>query len=267
MKTLDLFLEFEDQLTANLNAHPAVVGLVFLGSAADHSRFDEWSDHDFFVFTEEDSAEALRQDLSWLPNFDQIVIRPRETAHGLKVVYRDGHVLEFAVFKNSELEIAAANSFLVTLDKTGDIQTRMQAIADKAAAESDRANKTEFDQEREFELFLCQLLIGVGRARRGEVLIGGQHVRSWAINNLLGLVRHWQHPARGTEDKTDNLNRFRRFEIQYPSIAARVESALQKPVDQAAEFLLETLVEVAGGNLTESQKLQVQTVKERLGWS
>lgn len=267
MQTLDLFLEFEEQLTANLTAHPDALGLVFVGSAADHSRFDEWSDHDFFVFTNEDSAETLRQDLSWLPNASEIVIRPRETAHGLKVVYRDGHVLEFAVFKNSELEIVSANAFLVTLDKTGDIQTRMQAMADKTAAESQKSNVVEFDAAREYELFLCQLVIGVGRARRGEVLIAGQHVRSWAINNLLGLIRHWQHPVRGTEAKTDNLNRFRRFELQYPTIAARVESAMQKPVDKAGELLLETLLDAAVGNLTEQQKRQAQVVKDRLGWA
>ena len=184
MKTLDLFLEFEAELSANLQAHPDVLGLVFVGSAADHSRFDEWSDHDFFVITENERAEALRQDLSWLPNASEIAIRPRETAHGLKVVYRDGHVLEFAVFENRELEIAAANAFLVTVDKTGDIQSRMQALADKTAAESMKNNVTEFNAEREYELFLCQLLIGVGRARRGEVLIAGQHVRSGAAEEV-----------------------------------------------------------------------------------
>ncbi len=267
MKTLELFLEFEAELSANLQAHPDVIGLVFVGSAADHSRFDEWSDHDFFVVTENDRAEALRQDLSWLPNASDISIRPRETAHGLKVVYRDGHVLEFAVFENRELEIAAANAFLVTVDKPGDIQTRMRAMADKTAAESEKNNITEFNAEREYELFLCQLLIGVGRARRGELLIAGQHVRSWAINNLLGLIRHWQHPARGTENKLDNLNRFRRFELQYPVIAARIESALQKPVERSAELLLETLLDAAVGNLGEEQKHQAQVVKDRLGWS
>ena len=131
VKTLELFLHYEDQLTANLAARDDVIGLVFVGSAADHSRFDEWSDHDFFVVTKSGHAEALRQDLSWLPNLDDVVISPRETAHGLKVVYRDGHVLEFAVFDDKELEAAGANAYNVTLDRSN-ITERMAAIAERS---------------------------------------------------------------------------------------------------------------------------------------
>ena len=266
VQTLDLFLEYEDALTANLQAHPDVIGLVFVGSAADHSRFDEWSDHDFFVVTKTGTAEALRKDLSWLPNAEEIAISPRETAHGLKVVYRDGHVLEFAVFDDEELELASINANLVTLDKTGEIAKRIRAIADRT---SDQATKAvaEFNPVARYELFLCQLLIGVGRARRGEALIGGEHVRSWAVSELLGLIRHWQHPVRGTESKTDNLNRHRRFELQYPTPAARIIAAQEKSVEACARALLEVALEVGGGNLDAHAHQQAEIVKARLGWN
>ena len=267
VKTLELFLQFEDQLTANLSAHPDVIGLIFVGSAADHSRFDEWSDHDFFVVTTEGAGEALRQDLSWLPNADQVAIRPRETAHGLKVVYRDGHVLEFAVFNDSELELAGANAYLVTVDKTGNIGERMAAIAAKSAAAAAKAITVEFDEAAQYELFLCQLLIGVGRARRGEALIAGEHVRSWAVGTLVGLIRHWQHPVRGTERATDNLNRLRRFEKQYPTLGIRIASAQEKSVEDCARALLEVALETGGGNLSREQHEQAAVISERLGWS
>jgi hypothetical protein len=267
VQTLDLFLKYEDELSANLQAHPDVIGLVFVGSAADHSRFDEWSDHDFFVVTKSGAGEGLRQDLSWLPNADEIAIRPRETAHGLKVVYRDGHVLEFAVFNDEELELAGANAYLVTVDKTGEIAGRMAAIAAKSAEAAAKAIGENYKPDAEFELFLCQLLIGVGRARRGEALIASEHVRSWAVGNLLGLVRHWQHPVRGTEGKTDNLNRHRRFELQYPTIGARIVSAQEKPVEACAQQLLGVVLEVGGGNLTAAQRAQAAVVSDRLGWS
>lgn len=266
VKTLELFLHYEDQLTANLAARDDVIGLVFVGSAADHSRFDEWSDHDFFVVTKSGHAEALRQDLSWLPNLDDVVISPRETAHGLKVVYRDGHVLEFAVFDDEELEIASVNYNLVTLDKTGSFADRIAALEKRTSEQAVKAGQ-DFKPVVRYELFLCQLLIGVGRARRGEALIAGEHVRSWAVSDLLGLIRHWQHPVRGTEGKTDNLNRHRRFELQYPTLGARIVAAQEKSVEACARQLLEIAIEAGGGNLTPQQHAQAVVVKDRLGWN
>ena len=266
MQTLELFLDYETQLTANLAEHEDVIGLVFVGSAADHSRFDEWSDHDFFVISKSGRAESLRQNLTWLPNHESIVISPRETAHGLKVVYRDGHVLEFAVFDDEELEIASINSNLVTLDKTGEIANRVKAIAARTSEQATKAGE-DFNPTARYELFLCQLLIGVGRARRGESLIAGEHVRSWAVTELLGLIRHWQHPVRGTESKTDNLNRHRRFELQYPTLGARIVAAQEKSVEDCARALLDVALEVGGGNLSAGQHEQAAVVRERLGWN
>ena len=94
MTTLEQFLDFSNRLTASLLERQNVLGLVLVGSTADTSRVDEWSDHDFFVVTEPGSAESLRQDLSWLPDHEQIIMSPRETDHGLKVVYQNSHVLE-----------------------------------------------------------------------------------------------------------------------------------------------------------------------------
>ena len=256
--SIEKFLAYSEALRANLDSRPEVVGLVFLGSAADTSRADEWSDHDFFVISKNGLAEDLRQDLGWLPRFDEIAIAVRETDHGLKVVYEDGQVLEFAVFQDSELEIAAANSFAVSIDKCN-LQARMEAIAGKTGYETP-------NQKREFELLLCQLLIGVGRARRGEQLIAGQHIRSWAINNLLGLVRLHQAPAEGTAAKQDNLNRYRRFEVQYPALGNRIELAQQQPLEACARELLHIAVEVCASNLTEAELHQVYVVRHRLGW-
>jgi hypothetical protein len=130
--SIEKFLAYSDALAKNPDATPTVVGLVFLGSAAATWRADEWSDHDFFVISEDGSAEALRQNLQWLPRFDEIPIAVRETDHGLKVVYDDGQVLEFAVFEDRELEMAAANSFAVAVDKCN-LQARMEAIAARTA--------------------------------------------------------------------------------------------------------------------------------------
>ncbi len=260
------FLAFEQRMTASLSADERVIGLVFVGSAADHSRIDEWSDHDFYLVAKEGSAEKLRQDLSWLPDADQIALSPRETEHGLKVVFHSGHVLEFAVFNDSELEMAGANYFLVALDKVGNLETRMAALQAKSSAASNEARTTRYHPEAQYELLLCQVLIGVGRARRGELLIAGEHVRSWAVAALVGLIRHWMPVAEGTEHLTDNLASLRRFERQYPAFGQQLTTAQTRTVDECGRELLSIALAAGAGVLTDRQLAQAEVVARRLGW-
>ena len=255
--TIEAFLEYSDRLAANAQAHPDVVGLVMVGSAAQTSRADEWSDHDFFLIVKDGTAEQFRQDLSWLPDSDEVVISPRETAHGLKVVYRNGHVLEFAVFDDKELEIASVNYWAVPVDKTN-ITTRVAALEKKTKGGV-------FEEQKEWELLLAHILIGVGRARRGETLIAGQQIRSYMLRHVVGFVRDRLRPVAGTETVEDNLERFRRFEQQYPAEGARIEHILQLPVEDAAMGMLDFLIGLGGFN--EKQLMQAEVVRKRLGWS
>lgn len=256
--TLERFLDYSARLAANADADADVLGLVLLGSTAETFRVDEWSDHDFFWVVKNGEGERYRNDLSWIPDIESAVLHPRETAHGLKVVFTDGRVLEFAVFEDSELELAGLNAYAVPVDKTN-IAERCAALAKKSA------DQPAFDWAKEFELFLSLILIGVGRARRGEVLIAGQFIRSYVLNHLLGLIRSAHAPVPGTEGKQDNLNRFRRFEVQYPSLSRRIENAMQKDIDAAAL----DLVNIAAGlrPMSDRESGQVAAIKARLGWS
>jgi len=257
---LDRFLAYSERLAANAEADPDVIGLVMVGSAAETFRADEWSDHDFFWVVKPGLGEKYRNDLSWIPDIESAVLHPRETAHGLKVVFDDGRVLEFAVFEDAELELAGLNAYAVAVDKQ-DILARCVAIQKRT---SDNASKP-FDRAKEFELFLSLLLIGSGRARRGEVLVAGQFIRSYCLGNLLGLIRDALAPVPGTESKQDNLDRYRRFDFQYPSLSRRIENALQKDLDSAAQDLLEIAVGLRP--LTDREQTQVAAVKKRLGWN
>ena len=64
------------ELIATLDANPEVTGLVLAGSTADRARVDEWSDLDFLVVAASDEAAVrMRDDLTWLPRSDRIVLR------------------------------------------------------------------------------------------------------------------------------------------------------------------------------------------------
>lgn len=256
---LERFINYSDRLRDSLAERENVIGLILLGSTADHSRVDEWSDHDFFVITTAGTAEAMRQDLSWLPDFEQIALAPRETDHGLKVVYGDSRVLEFAVFEDSELEIAGVNSYAVTLDKT-DITERVAAIAKRPAQKP-------YVFDREWQLFLSLILIGVGRARRGEVLIARQFIGSYCLNHVLGFIRLWKSPLAGTETKEDSFNRFRRFEQQYPELGLRLDKIQQLPVEESAAASLALALELGSENLTSAQTSAAKMVADRFGWT
>lgn len=258
MTILEKFVDYSNRLRDSLAERDEVLGLVLVGSTADLGRVDEWSDHDFFVITKEGFAEAMRQDLSWLPDHEHIVMRPRETAHGLKVVYADASVLEFAIFEDSELEAAGANAYNVTLDRTN-ITERMAAIAQRSKPKA-------YDFDSEFAIFLTQMLIGVGRARRGEAIIASQFTRSYCLNRALGFIRAWIAPKPGTEPIEDNLDRFRRFEQQYPELGAQIDLILQQPVEAATRALLELVLHLGAGHLTETHRAQARLVQNRFGW-
>lgn len=249
---LEKFLNFQNQLLANVSQRAEVIGLIFLGSAAAIERCDQYSDQDFFLVVQNGSGESFRQNLNWLPNRDSIAFSPRETAHGLKVVYANGDLLEFAVFEDSELELAAANDFRVVLDRQN-LTERMAAIAKRSAPKT-------FDFEANFELLVSLLLIGIGRARRGEKIAATQHIY-FALNHGLQLIRHSNPKFKSAED---SLNPFRRFEIDYPELGQQINELLQSDPETAGRQLLELLIKELP--LTKTQSAKTQVVYERFSW-
>lgn len=227
-KSLERFTQFQEQMVEKLEPLPKVLGLMFAGSAADLSRVDKYSDQDFYLIVENGTAESFRQDLSWLPNHDQIILSPRETEHGLKVLYQEGTMLEFAVFEIGELPShMAPKDNRVVFDRGG-----VREIIDQITHHPSKP----FDPKTEYQLFLTLLHIGIGRVKRGEVIAGSQHIKAFAMNHLLGLVRHYR-PA--SVDSSDELNRYRRFERDYPALGSKLSVLIQGDSLKCAEGMLE----------------------------
>jgi hypothetical protein len=89
-------------------------------------------------------------------------------------------------------------------------------------------------------MFITNLLVGVGRYRRGEKLSGHQFVRGYALRHLLVLLE--KHLA--TSDKTllDNLDPLRRFEKVFPVVGEELNKTLNRDIPSAALGML-TLAE------------------------
>jgi hypothetical protein len=220
---LDDYRRFTEQLQQRLGQDSRVLGLVALGSmSGEPPAPDEWSDHDFFVITREGSQEEMRNQLAWLPDDEQIALAYRETAHGVKVLYRSAHLLEFAVFDTSELELARINRYRTLLDRGG-IEERMRALRERTARELERPDQRWLEGQ-----FVTSILIGADRYRRGERLAG----RARLLESTRFLVQLIE-PA-----PPDSLDPLRRFEQAFPALGRELDAALELTVPAAAAWLL-----------------------------
>jgi len=254
-----------DALSAGLadgvRRRDGLFGLVLLGSASDEgsARRDEWSDHDFFALTEPGRGAEVRPDLSWLPDQDRLVLTSREGEIGFAAVYDDGHVLEFAFSDVEELAGAVAGDASVVLD---DEDGSVAQLIDRARAKA--AASDSFDPANDTRLLLVKLLIGVGRARRGEVLNGGQFVRGWAVQLLVRAVRG--RFAASSTTLRDTIDPMRRFESDFPVSAARLAALTEAPVEQAGRGLFDLARELLEPGWPEFPTRAADAVAARLGW-
>jgi hypothetical protein len=237
-------------------------GLVLLGSASEAGsvRRDEWSDHDFFAIVEAGRGNELRPDLDWLPDPERLVLTAREGDIGFVAVYDDGHVFEFAFSEAAELAGSLAGDATVLVDDDAETTATLIAQARDRADAGDR-----FDPENDTKLVLVKLLIGTGRARRGEVLGGGQFVRSWAVQCLVRAIRG-RFADRSTTLR-DTIDPLRRFERDFPEWAQRIAAALEGPVEDAAQSLFLIAREILEPGWDEFPSRAADAVAMRLGWA
>ena len=228
------FERFTRELAGFARSDERVVGLIALGSMAKAVRRDEWSDHDFWLVSQPGQAEAIRVDSEWLPDGDRLVLRYRETAHGVGAVYDDGHLIEFAVFEPDELDIARANDYEVLVDD-GTLAERMRQMAARTHAEQRDGDP---EGSNRFGAFVAQMVIGLTRYGRGERLSANHLLRGWALRSLIACLPLGVEGDR--PEVLDNLDPHRRFEQASPRLAARLDAAMRMPVPDAARVLIDT---------------------------
>lgn len=266
-----------DRLVENLRTDPHVLGVVLLGSAADRARADEWSDVDLWLVVPEGSQDRYREDLSWLPGHERVVLVARETEHGRVVVFDDGRLVELAVASPDEIRAHfRASHWRVALDRRGVAELVASIAVPPPVPDRERAR-------RALAMLCGRMLVGVGRARRGETLSAGELTRSLAVADVLVALRELHPPGApgpllgtsGTEGADsepsavpghlDPLDPRRRVELVYPRQAAQLAAACRFGVEECARRLLDLAEEWFGAE-PEWPAAGVAAVRRRLGW-
>lgn len=249
------FEAFLDRTLSELEGRDDVVGLVGMGSTAQRGRVDEWSDHDLAVVVRPGAHERYRDARGWLPDADRIALAVREWHDGVKVLYDDGHVVELGVATPDELRAWHADAHEVFFDRGG------AADAVTEAATKPRPKGVAHASD-ELAVLLVSLVIGVGRARRGELLNASATIRGAAVEALATAVASSFAPERDVE--IDSLDVIRRFDARYPAIASRIAQLQASDVEECARGLLDLAEEVFGGGMPSRG---VAAVRGRLGWA
>jgi hypothetical protein len=237
------------------SADPAIVGLVGFGSTADPARADEWSDHDIAVITRAGDEARYRNDLSWLPDSDRIALSVVDQHDGVTIVYDDGRVIEFGVATIEGFATWAGNAATVLIDRGGVAPVVERMLARPAAGDH-------VDVGRETRIALAKLLIGVGRARRGELLTADHNIRGEALDHLL---RAWGIALPADRSRLDTLDPRRRFEQAHPALGARLADAVRHDPETAARTLLDLAEETLGAR-QDFPSDGADAIRSRLGW-
>ena len=259
---LSEYQAWTDALVQSLAPDHRVLGIVAVGSMARKgTEPDRWSDHDFFVVTQPHEQASFRAAHGWLPQADRIIYSFQETAHGVKVLYDFGHLLEYAVFDLDELQLARINRYRVLLDR-GPVTEAMAQIAEVTTT---CVNAEQPGLAWSFGQFLTNLFVGVGRHRRGERLSGHRFVKSHALGHLLYLLQRLKSPDH--PGVLDNLDGSRRFERAYPQVGDDVARLLLLPTPACARGLLDLCLAEIGPALPPYPPEAAQVVLDYIGAS
>ena len=221
------FDNYTERLCTSLESVREVLGLVVLGSTADSTLRDEWSDHDFWIITEVGAQDLLVEDLSWLPDYQNIALTVKHLPHGRTIVFHNRHKVEFAVFDATEMGSGRVDRYRVLIDRGG--------IAELVATVHDVTRRQAQARPVTLENLCVVLWSACERHMRGELLSARQYMDAFAIDRLLSLISN----SEPSDARKDALDARRRLEQKSPALAAEVLAVRDQPVPEAALQLLE----------------------------
>jgi len=239
------FTKWRDSVVASLAAREDVVGVAGLGSTAATERADEFSDLDLFIIVAPGAHNRYRNELDWLPQSDDVVLHLVEWHGGGKVLFRDGRFIEWGVGTPQEVSTWLAGEGEVLFDRSGEAATAL------ANAQANPFPVNEATEEAALATFLFAINQGMGRLRRGEVVSGGEIIRSEAVAALLRAARAQlsQADASPASRVLDPIDVRRRVESAFPLLADGIATAVAQAPEPAAIALLALATEHFGDRL------------------
>jgi len=163
-----------------LNQHKEeVLAFIGLGSMHDLSRLDRYSDIDFFIMVKsQHDKKGYMENTSWL-EVHPIIFSYIETRDGLKVIYEDGILLEFAVFTMEELKHIPFQEGTIYYKKPfineDDLKPQIKSIHP-------------FDLNKTISNCLSNLYVGLLREYRGEHVAAFLMIQVYATSHLLKIL-------------------------------------------------------------------------------
>lgn len=155
-----------------------VLAFIGLGSMHHTDRLDAYSDIDFFMIVKDGFKEQHLTSIQWL-DVHPIIFWYRETKDGLKVIYDDGILLEFAVFTLDELKNIPYEQ--------GTIYYQKEAI-DPSLFKPRITPRPAMKKDESIANWLSNLYVGLLREHRGEHVAAFLMIQVYAAHHFLSLI-------------------------------------------------------------------------------
>lgn len=132
-------------------------------------------------------------------------------------MFEDGIYGEYAVFGKNEINhVTQAEGRIVWVNPNYNLPTLAQTKGDIPNIKNDNI-------EFRINEALTNIYVGLLRALRGEKLSAYRFIETYAFNNLLGIIHHFE---KATNVSIDLFNIERRFEFLYPNMKSNLENML-----------------------------------------
>jgi len=229
-----LILERLSQVVESVKATQDALAFLALGSIGKETdRLDEFSDLDFFIICKSDKKARFIDHVDWLTNVSPAAFYFQNTKDGLKFVFEDGILCEFAIFTEEEFSHA--------LYSEGRFLWKAPGFAENASGPKTRPDFLVADQGFLVGEVLTNLYVGMGRYIRGEKLSAFSFVQNYALHSLLALIAQ-KYPS--NEPFMDVFNPERRFEQRNMLFAKDIPWMCQgyNRTPESAQAILDFLV-------------------------
>src|SRR5690606_8571992 len=120
----------------------------------------------------------LRRALDWVPHPERVVLAIVDRYDAVTVMWDAGEVLEYGVATLDDFAGWPADRAEALFDRGGVAPVVREMLTRTAAGDA-------VDVGQRIRIALVKLLVGVGRARRGELLTANRNIRGEALEHLL----------------------------------------------------------------------------------